>query len=48
MTTRLATILDVEAIVAADPAAQSDQASGVIHNLDDGDPELVFFRRVKE
>ncbi|NJN36615.1 MAG: GNAT family N-acetyltransferase [Nitrospiraceae bacterium] len=22
--------------------------SGVIHNLDEGDPELVFFRRVRE
>ncbi len=26
---------------------QGFEASGVIHNLDEGDPELVFFRRVR-
>jgi ribosomal protein S18 acetylase RimI-like enzyme len=27
--------------------AQGFEASGVIHNLDEGDPELVFFQRVR-
>lgn len=26
---------------------QGFEASGIIHNLDEGDPELVFFRRVR-
>jgi hypothetical protein len=27
---------------------QGFEASGVIHNLDEGDPELVFFQQVRE